>query len=41
MVQQGVGRIHLQVGIHCNLNYPDLIYLEPPLSGLAQDQQIL
>ena len=26
--------------VQCNLDYPDLVYLEPRLSGLALDQQI-
>ena len=25
-------------GLQCNLDYPDLIYLDPRLSGLAGDQ---
>ena len=26
--------------VQCNLDYPDLIYLDPRLSGLAEDQKV-
>ena len=32
--------VKIKSAIQCNLNYPDLVYPEPRLSGLARDLKV-